>query len=131
MRNWNTEEILALYQNARWWHTDFLIADIPRILQGSYAFVVAVNAGSGKAIGMGRILSDGVSDAYIQDLIVHSEYRRKGIGRKILLRLLSICTTAKIDWIGLIAEHGTEEFYEELDFSRMQEHTPMLYHRRS
>jgi aralkylamine N-acetyltransferase len=130
VRAWNTGEILALYQNARWWHTDHLVTDIPRILEGSFAFVVAVDAGTGKAVGMGRILSDGVSDAYIQDLIVHSAYRRKGIGKKILLQLLSICTTLKIDWIGLIAERGAEEFYEELGFSRMDGYTPMLYHRR-
>jgi ribosomal protein S18 acetylase RimI-like enzyme len=78
---------------------------------------------------MGRILSDGVSDAYIQDLIVHPEYRRKGTGRKILLHLLAACSAAKIDWVGLIAEQGTEEFYIGLNFSRMEGHVPMLHHR--
>ncbi|MDD1676921.1 MAG: GNAT family N-acetyltransferase [Methanomicrobiales archaeon] len=130
VRAWNTEEIIALYQNAGWWHSGYLVTDIPRILEGSFSFVIAVDTRTGTAVGMGRILSDGVSDAYIQDLIVHSEYRRKGIGKKILLHLLSICATVKIDWIGLIAEHGAEDFYEELGFSRMGGYTPMIYHRK-
>jgi ribosomal protein S18 acetylase RimI-like enzyme len=107
-----------------------MATDIPRILEGSFAFVIAVDAGTGKAVGMGRILSDGVSDAYIQDLIVHSEYRNIGVGRKILLQLLAICAAAKITWVGLVAEHAAEEFYTAIGFSRMEGHVPMVFHRR-
>ena len=130
VRSWNVEDILALYQSGGWWHPDDLATDIPRILEGSFAFVIAVDAGTGKAVGMGRILSDGVSDAYIQDLIVHTEYRNIGVGRKILIQLLAICAAANINWVGLVAEHGAEQFYSALGFSRMGGHVPMVLSRR-
>jgi GNAT superfamily N-acetyltransferase len=127
--SWRTEEIHALYRSGGWWQAHHLTPDIPRIMEGSYAFVVAVDAASGKAIGMGRVLSDGISDAYIQDLIVFEEYRRMGIGRKILQRLIDICATARIDWIGLVAEAGTAEFYADMGFVPMEGHTPMQFQR--
>jgi len=41
-----------------------------------------------RIIGMGRAISDRVSDAYIQDVTVHSDYRGRGIGKAIVRKLL-------------------------------------------
>jgi len=40
------------------------------LVRSSFAFAIAVHRESGATVGMGRAISDGVSDAYIQDLIV-------------------------------------------------------------
>ena len=76
---------------------------------------------------MGRVLSDGISDAYIQDVVVLPGYRGLGIGKGIIRSLTGICLAAGIGWIALIAEPGTEAFYRPLRFSRMEEYIPMKF----
>jgi spermidine synthase len=78
-------------------------------------------------IGMGRCLSDGVSDAYIQDVVVLDEYRRRGIGREIVSTLARHCKERGLVWIGLVAEPGTGHFYEALGFRLLERYEPMRY----
>jgi GNAT superfamily N-acetyltransferase len=75
---------------------------------------------------MGRAISDGISDAYIQDVLVLPEYRRHAIGKQIMKTLINHCHKHHIEWIGLIAEPGSIEFYLTLDFQPMKNHIPML-----
>lgn len=125
--SWDSEEIVALYRTAGWWedtgHPDTII---PLIFSGSFAVVVASDT-KNRAVGMGRVLSDGVSDAYIQDVVVDPRCRGQGIGRRIIRELVSACRRAGISWIALVAEPGTHTFYEPLGFTVMEDYTPMKY----
>ena len=76
---------------------------------------------------MGRALSDGVSDAYIQDIVVRTDYRGQGWGQKIVSFLVRELRTAGVDWIGLIGAPGTKDFYEKLGFAPMPNFVPMKY----
>ena len=76
---------------------------------------------------MGRLISDGVSDAYIQDLVVLPEYRDKGIGREIVKTLINHCKKKGIHWVGLIAEPDQDGFYSNLGFKQMKNYIPMKY----
>ena len=127
VRSWNTEDIVALYRAGGWWKDDYDPAGIPRLISGSFAFVVALDARSGRAVGMGRAISDGVSDAYIQDLIVLPGYRGQELGTAMVSCLIAQCQQAGISWIALIAEPGSEAFYMPLGFARMEGHVPMIY----
>jgi ribosomal protein S18 acetylase RimI-like enzyme len=125
---WDPLEIVSLYRSAGWWEDGRDDpSEIGELIQGSLVFVVAVDRGSGKAIGMGRAISDGVSDAYIQDLMVLPEYRGRGIGRAILRRILLACRDRGIGWIALIAEGGSDEFYRRLGFGVDEGDVPMMY----
>ncbi len=123
---WPEEEIVALYKAGGWWKDSYDPSGIKQLIEGSFAFAVVVSS-SGNAIGMGRILSDGVSDAYIQDVVVLPEYRGKGIGRKLIKTLLEYCLSKGILWIGVIAEPRQDDFYLSLGFKPMKECTPMTY----
>jgi len=126
--SWDTDEILALYRSAGWWHDgEDYPAEISGIIRGSLVFIVAVDRKSGKAVGMGRAISDGVSDAYIQDLVVLPGYRGRGIGKAILLRILEACRERGIGWIALIAEGGSGDFYRGLGFRVEEGDLPMMY----
>jgi len=70
----------------------------------------------GRIAGMGRALGDGVSDAYIQDVVVDPEFRRRGIGGAIVRTLAAELQGRGVDWIALVGEPGTEEFYRSLGF---------------
>ncbi len=43
---------------------------------------------AGRLVGFCRAISDGVSNAYISSVMVHPEYRLRGVGRAMLARLL-------------------------------------------
>ena len=75
---------------------------------------------------MGRAVSDGVSDAYIQDVVVLKKFRRAGIGNRIIEKIIECLRSRRIGWIGLIAEPGTQPFYQRLGFAAMAGYTPML-----
>lgn len=97
------------------------------LISRSYLFAVAIDISSGESIGMGRVISDGIADAYIQDVVVLPEWRRMGVGCMIVSALLEGCRSRGITWIGLIAQPGTEALYRSLGFQPMKEHIPMLF----
>ena len=119
-------EIADLYRAQGWWQADDNKNPqlIPRLITGSHCFVVALE---GKDIvGMGRAISDGISDAYIQDLTVRREYRNQGIGLSILQTLLERLHADGLHWIGLIAEPGSYGIYRRAGFQEMSTCIPML-----
>ncbi len=122
---WPPEEIVALYRAGGWWKESYDPSGIPSLIRNSTAFAVAVH--EDRAIGMGRLISDGVSDAYIQDLVILPAYRGHGIGKKIVNALLNHCLEKGILWIALIAEPGRREFFTSLGFKEMKGHVPMRY----
>ena len=127
VKSWDEKKIVNLYKSAGWWKERYDPKAINKMIKGSFAFVVVIEKKSDRTIAMGRTISDGISDAYIQDLVVLPEYRKKGIGSLILKNLLKFCLDKKIEWIGLIAEPEQASFYKSLGFSKMINYTPMLY----
>ena len=119
-------QIEDLYRSQGWWNTDdnegFRL--IPRLIAGSHCFVAAIKRGD--VIGMGRAISDGVSDAYIQDLTVRRDCRNQGIGQRILRVLLERLHADGLRWIGLIAEPGSDNLYRRFGFRKMPSWIPML-----
>ena len=127
VNNWPKEDIVELYKAGGWWRENWSTLNISSIIKGSFVFSVAVENDSGKTIGMGRLISDGASDAYIQDLVVLPSYRHFGIGKKIVKELINHCLKKNINWIGLISEPGNEDFFKNSGFRIMKNHSPMLY----
>lgn len=121
------EEIVALYKSAGWWQESPEARDvIPGMIRGSFCFMVARSL-EGRIIAMARVISDGHSDAYIQDVTVLNDYRGQGIGRELVRRLAQLCVERKIGWIGLVAEPGTQGLYEDLGFRPLAGYQPMLF----
>ena len=119
-------EITDLYREQGWWQAGDNENPqlIPRLIAGSHCFVIALKEDD--IVGMGRAISDGVSDAYIQDLTVRREYRNQGIGLRILQTLLERLRDDGLHWIGLIAEPGSFDVYRRAGFQEMSACIPML-----
>lgn len=127
VHSWDEEEIAALYRAGGWWKEEYRTEDLRHLMRGSFAFAVAAETKTGRAVGMGRVISDGVSDGYIQDLVVLPEFRKSGIGAKIVAALINRCLQADITWIAAIAEPGTDLFYLPLGFRPMDRYVPLLF----
>jgi aralkylamine N-acetyltransferase len=118
--------VLELYQFQGWWGQpgdhDREMAEA--VIRGSHCFVIASH--EGRLIGMGRAISDRVSDAYIQDLVVQPAFRGKGIGIGIVNELIGRLQRDGLVWIGLVAEAGTWDFYRRAGFAEMPGSVLML-----
>ncbi len=117
--------VSALYHQAGWLsnaedHSDL----VAKIIKGSHCFLIAETGG--QIIGMGRAISDRVSDAYIQDVTVAPAFRSQGIGTEIIQKIVQRLEQDGLKWIGLIAERNSQPFYEPLGFKIMPDATPML-----
>lgn len=119
------EAIVALYRAGGWWEeSPHARAILPATVTGSFCFVIAREPG-GRVVGMARAISDGVSDAYIQDVVVLQECRGRGVGRELVRRVRDYCADRRLEWIGLVAEPGTTPFYEELGFEVLDGYAAM------
>lgn len=123
---WETNSILNLYKDAGWWKDEYDPDEIPRIIVSSYLFIVGFLEKSDKTIAMGRILSDGFN-GIIQDMCVLSDYRRKGIGIKLLDFLVSSAINRGLRQITLVAEPGTIHFYKKSGFIAHEKQIFYLY----
>jgi ribosomal protein S18 acetylase RimI-like enzyme len=121
------EAIVELYRAGGWWEeSPEARAVIEDMIRGSFCFMQARDS-QGRIVAMGRAISDGASDAYIQDVVVLEGFRGLGIGRELIRRLTRFCLEHKIGWIGLVAEPGTQEFYEDLGFRELEGYRAMRY----
>ncbi len=119
------QQIIRLYRLADWWtDTPDNSTFVRRMIAGSHSFIIATEGET--IIGMGRALSDGVSDAYIQDVTTVAEFQHRGIGSLIVKKLVSKLQDDGLSWIGLIAERNSHAFYERLGFKLMPDSVPMI-----
>ena len=117
-------EAAELYVEAGWMDTADE-AETAAMLRGTFAVSAAFH--EGRLIGFMRAFSDGVSDAYMLDLIVNQAYRRLGIGRKILDNLTGYLKQRGIDWILCIGAPDTDQFYGRTRAEKMDGYTPYRF----
>ena len=107
-------EILRLYTSVGW--TNY--TDNPEMLRNAYLNSLKIYGAyvDDKLIGIIRVVGDGYSVIFIQDLLVHPEFQRKGVGTLLLKRVL--CEYDSVYQKHLITE-DTEKtilFYKSLGF---------------
>lgn len=69
-----------------------------------------------KLVGLARCLSDNVSICYLQDILIHPDYQRLGIGRKLLLNCLTHFAHVRMQVLMTDDEEGQKKFYESLGY---------------
>ena len=73
-----------------------------------------------RLIGYVAVVGNGVTDAYIQDLMVHPNYQQQGIGRELMQRTLARLLTDGIYMVSVIyGEAELQRYYEEFGFTTM------------
>lgn len=117
--------VIRLYSEADWWEPGDAAEAVIPLLRGSFRVAAAFDGE--RLVGMARALSDGASDAYIQDVVVDSAYRKQGIGGRLVRLLLDELKNSGVSWIGLIGAPGTEHFYRDLGFTPMEGFLPMRF----
>ena len=108
-----------------WWETLENATDMA--LKNSLFSVVAVEHDT--VIGFGRIIGDGGLYFYIQDLIIHPEFKNRGFGKSLMKELMNfIKANAKSGaFVGLMAAKGLEKYYEPFGFKARDKDAPGMY----
>lgn len=119
----SAQAVRQLYDAVDWW-PDRTIKQIEAVLEHD----VAVGAWDGdRLVGFARALSDGHFRAYIEDVMVHPDYRRRGIADRMLQRLLE--ALAHIDTISLFCHSDLIPLYAQRGFVAFEKQK--VLHRRS
>ena len=112
---YNEEEILGLYTSLGW--TNY--TDKPEMLRNAYLNSLKIYGAyvDGKLVGIIRAVGDGFSVLFIQDLLVHPDFQRNGIGTLLLKRMLK--EYENVYQMHLITEDSekTISFYKLLGFT--------------
>ena len=84
---YNHEEIIALYDSVKW----TAYTDNPDTLRKGIknSLLTLAACEDDKLIGLIRTVGDGYTVVLIQDIIVHPEYQRQGIGSQLIKAVLS------------------------------------------
>jgi len=105
------EQVAELRELVNW---DGRIEKFKKKLGNTY-FCVACFADD-TLVGYVDVVSDGIDDAYIRDLVVHPEYQRRGIGSKLLDMIIKRVRSDRIKTLNVVFEPRLNEFYEKANF---------------
>ncbi|GAA4519666.1 GNAT family N-acetyltransferase [Brachybacterium paraconglomeratum] len=115
-------ETVALYDAVGWsaytHDPDALIAG----LRGSLRVVVA--RAEGRLVGLARVVGDGATICYLQDVLVHPDARRQGLGGDLVREAFAPFTAVRQHVLITDEEAGQKAFYESLGFSQFGEAMP-------
>ena len=111
------EDVLHLYQAVGW--TNY--AHQPQMLEKalSYSLAIYLALDGGAVVGLVRLVGDGFSSVFVQDLIVLPSYQRQGIGSALMKKALEDYKDAY--QVQLVTEHTekTLGFYRSLGFETL------------
>jgi len=118
--------VIGLYREAGWFNNTESVdqEQMGQLLRNSFRVMGAFAAG--RIIGLMRALSDGVSDAYLLDMVVSGKYRRQGIASRILQALVDELKKCQIEWIVCISVPGKDGLYAKFG-TPMQSHVPYRF----
>lgn len=98
-------QVRQLYDHAAWW-PNRRAEEIARVLEAG----PAAGAWDGeRLVGFARIVTDGIFHAYVEDVVVHDEYRRRGLGNALITRLLE--EIREIETVSLFCTEHLVPFY--------------------
>ncbi len=103
-------ELMMLYKDAGWWE-ERKEKDIENMLKQDISIGVWIDD---NLIGFARAVSDGKFRAYIEDVVIHNEFQKTGIGKKLVSKLLD--ELSHIDVISLFCGEELISFYEKNKF---------------
>ena len=119
------EDVRRLYDHVGWW-PDRDLGAITEVLDAG----PAVGAWDGDCLaGFARAVHDTRFRAYIEDVVVHADYRRRGVAGRLLARLLD--EVSVIETISLFCDPAVAGLYESLGFQRLSRSQSVLHRRRA
>ena len=116
----SAEELVALYDAVGWTAYTRDPDGLVRAVANS-TIVVTARDPSGALVGLARGLSDDVSILYLQDVLVHPDHQRMGIGRRLVTTCLERYAHVRQKVLLTDDDPAQRRFYDHLGFVRTTE----------
>jgi ribosomal protein S18 acetylase RimI-like enzyme len=114
-------EVVALYESVGWSAYTRDPSTLMAALAGS-SYVVAARL-EGVLVGLARVVTDGVTICYLQDVLVHPAHQRSGTGRALVRAALEPYSSVRQTVLLTDAEPAQQAFYESLGFREARDVT--------
>lgn len=111
------EDVLHLYQAVGWTNYTHQPEMLEQALSHSLAIYVALDGDA--VVGLIRLVGDGFSSVFVQDLIVLPSYQRQGIGSNLMKEALADYKDAYQIQLATEQTEKTLEFYRSLGFETL------------
>lgn len=113
----STSEIIALYDAVGWTSytrtPDVLMQGLRRSLR------VVVARIDGRLVGLARVVGDGATICYLQDVLVGPDAQRQGVGRSLVQEAFAPFTSVRQHVLITDEEDGQRSFYESVGFAQL------------
>lgn len=110
----NIDNIRELYEDAKWITYTKDIENLMKSIENSLIVITAWD--NDKLVGLVRVVGDGISIIYIQDILVLNSYKRRGIGSKLIEEIFKEYTNIRQIVLLTDDREETRGFYESLGF---------------
>lgn len=113
------DEILALYDSVGW--TAYTVR--PRVLHDSFSNSLYILAAydEDSLIGIARAIGDGHTVVYLQDVLIHPDHQRKGVGTALVRAMLEEFWDVRQFLLATEQQPNTMAFYRSLGFVELSE----------
>lgn len=120
-----SEAVARLYEFEGWISEKDDALKINAAIQNSFCSFGAFDE-NGLMVGFFRAFSDGVSDAYLLDLIVDPDFRGMGVARSLVEAVLAELKKRGVDWITCISTPMAKPLYSKFG-GKMEGFSPFKF----
>ena len=106
----------ALYQD-EWWTRGRTTEETLTLLRRADHLFGVCEPCSGRLLAFARVLTDGVFKAFVFDVIVAKDSRGRGLGSRLMRRILEHPDLREVKHVELVCLPELETFYERLGFT--------------
>jgi len=108
------EQITYLRKSVGW---NGMLESNRKLLKNSYLYICCFE--ENELIGFLDVVSNGITDAYIQDLIVKPSFQKKGIGKELMNMAIDLLKKDGIYAISVLFNEELQNFYKQFGFNIM------------
>lgn len=113
------DELVRLYDSVEW---AAYTRDPDRLYDAVNRSLRVVCARDGDTlIGLARVVGDGLTIVYLQDILVDPAYHRQGVGRRLFRRILEPFDDVRQQVLITDDEPGQRAFYEAMGFTEIRD----------
>lgn len=119
------EELIALYESVGWSAYTTAPDRLVAAIHGSTCVVTARI--DGQLCGLARVVGDGATIAYLQDVLVSPGFQRRGIGKSLVSKVFEQFDDVRQKILITDDEPAQHSFYRSLGFTDLEDTAPRLH----